>query len=92
MLSNLQSVFLFVTPGFRRFHPFKVFKLILFFSFFVFFWFVYSMARGEEGTSTSQDGCKRGAPRESPTITSLVATMSVEELRSFCQDTADVRL
>ena len=40
--------------------------------------------RGHEEASTSQAGRKRGTPRESPTASSLVAAMSVEELRSFC--------
>ena len=35
--------------------------------------------------STSQAGRKRGIPRETPTISSLVAAMSKEELRSFRQ-------
>ena len=43
------------------------------------------MVRGQEETSTSWAGCMRGTPRESPTARSLVATMSVKELRSFCQ-------
>ena len=50
------------------------------------------MARGQEETSTSQAGCKRGTPRESPTASSLVAAMYVEELRSFCQVPADISL
>ena len=43
------------------------------------------MARGQEETSTSQVGHKRGTPWESPTTSSLVADMSIKELRSFCQ-------
>ena len=50
------------------------------------------MARGHEETSTSQVGRKRGTSREMPTISSLVATMSVEELRSFSQVPTDIRL
>ena len=41
------------------------------------------MAIGQEETSTSQVGRKRGPSRESPTTSSLVASMSVEKLRSF---------
>ena len=41
------------------------------------------MARGHEEASTSQVVRKRGTPRETPTVSSLVAAMSVEELRSF---------
>ena len=43
------------------------------------------MARGHEEASTSQARLKRGTPRESPTISSLVAAMSVDDLRSFRQ-------
>ena len=41
------------------------------------------MTRGQEKTSTSQVGHKRGSSRESPYESSLVASMSVEEFRSF---------
>ena len=50
------------------------------------------MARGQEETSTSQAGRKRGIPRESPTASSLVVAMSIEELRSFCQVPTDISL
>ena len=50
------------------------------------------MARGQEETSTSQVGHKRGTPQESPTASSLVATMSIEELRSFYQVLANISL
>ena len=50
------------------------------------------MARGQEETSTSQAGRRRGTPRESPTASCLVVAMSVEELRSFCQVPTDISL
>ena len=50
------------------------------------------MARGQEETSTNQAGCRKGTPRESPTVSSLIAAMSAEELRSFCQVNADISL
>ena len=50
------------------------------------------MVRGEEVTSTSQAGRRRLAPRESPTTSSLVAAMSVEELRFFFQVPANIGL
>ena len=50
------------------------------------------MARGQEETSISQVGRKRGTPRESPTESSLVTTMFVEELRSFYQVSTDISL
>ena len=50
------------------------------------------MARGHEKASISQAGRKRGAPWEMPTASSLVAAMSVEDLRSFSQIPATIRL
>ena len=43
------------------------------------------MAIGQEETSTSQVGHRRGPSRESPTASGLVTSMSVEKLRSFCR-------
>ena len=43
------------------------------------------MVRGQEEASTSQVGRKRGPIREFLSKTSLVSSMSMEELRSFCQ-------
>ena len=43
------------------------------------------MTRGQEETSTSQVGRRKGSSQESPTMSSLVASMSMEELRSFCR-------
>ena len=48
------------------------------------------MARCEEDTSTSRAGCRRLGPRESSS--SLIAAMSMEELRFFCQVSADIGL
>ena len=45
--------------------------------------FAYRMMRGQEKTSTSQVGRRNGSSRESPTTSSLVSSMSMEELRSF---------
>ena len=50
------------------------------------------MARGEKETSTSGVGRRRGGPRESPTASSLVVAMSMEELRSFCQVLTNISL
>ena len=54
--------------------------------------FACRMARGHEETSTSQAGRKRGTSQETPIVSSLVAAMSVEELRSFSQVPADIKL
>ena len=43
------------------------------------------MMRGQEETSTSQVRHRKGSSHESPTASSLVASMSIEELRSFCR-------
>ena len=48
------------------------------------------MARGEEETCTSRARRRRRAPRESPTISSLVAAMFGEELRFFSQVPTDI--
>ena len=50
------------------------------------------MARCHEEDSTSQARRKRGTPRETPTMSSLVATMSIEDLRSFKQVPIAIRL
>ena len=43
------------------------------------------MVRGQEETSTSQVGRMRGPDLELPSARSLVYSMSMEELRSFCR-------
>ena len=43
------------------------------------------MTRGQEETSTNQVRPSKGSNRESPMASSLMASMSVEELRSFCR-------
>ena len=50
------------------------------------------MAKNHEKAFTSQTECKRGTPRETPKASSLVAAMSVEELRSFSQVPTVIRL
>ena len=47
--------------------------------------FACRMMRGQEETSNSYVGSRKGSSRESPTTSSLVDFMSMEELRSFCQ-------
>ena len=43
------------------------------------------MVKGQEETSISQAWCKRGLNRELPTTSTFVSSMSMEELRSYCQ-------
>ena len=50
------------------------------------------MTRGHKEASTSQAKCKKGAPQETPSVSSLVAAMSIEELRSFSQVPVIIKL
>ena len=50
------------------------------------------MTKSHEEAFTSQTECKRGTPRETPKASSLVAAMSLEELRSFSQIPTIIRL
>ena len=85
--SNLQREVSLVFLGFCRLCCLMGLKLIPFFCL-----FACRIARGHEETSTSQVGHKRETSREILTIRSLVASMSIEELRSFSQVPADIRL
>ena len=49
-----------------------------------------SMERGQEETSTSQAGRRRGPRRDTPSASSLISSMSMEELRSYCQIPNDI--
>ena len=44
-----------------------------------------SMERGQEETSTSQAGRRRGPSRDTPSASRLITSFSMEELRSYCQ-------
>ena len=48
------------------------------------------MARGHEETSTSQVGRKRGPNRESPSASSSISSISVDEVRSYFQILEDI--
>ena len=50
------------------------------------------MMRGQEKTSTSQVGCRKGSNQESPTASILVSSMSMKELRYFCRVPDDIIL
>ena len=43
-----------------------------------------SMARGQEETSTSQAGRRRGPSRDLPYVSNLISSLSMEELRPYC--------
>ena len=44
-----------------------------------------SMTRGQEETSTSQAGRRRGPSQNTPSASILISSLSMEELRSYCQ-------
>ena len=48
------------------------------------------MARGQEETSTSQVGRKRGPTRGTPSTSSIISSLSMEELRSYCEIPDDI--
>ena len=48
------------------------------------------MARGQEETSTSQAGCRRRSSRESPSASSIISSLSMDEVRSYCQIPEDI--
>ena len=52
------------------------------------------MTRGEEETSTSQAGRKRGLARGTRSESSIVSSLTMEELRTYCEvlDNIDLRL
>ena len=43
-----------------------------------------SMARGQEETSTSQAGRRRGPDRDTPSASNIISSLSMEKLRSYC--------
>ena len=48
------------------------------------------MARGQEETSTSQVGHRRGPIRESLTTSSIISSLSMDKVRSYCQILEDI--
>ena len=50
------------------------------------------MTRGYKEVSNSQAGHRRGTPRETPTTSSLVVAMSIEELRLYSQVSSEISL
>ena len=62
-------------------------KLTIFFLF-----FPHKMVRGYEEVSSSQARRRRGVPRETPTASSMVAAMSIEELKLYNQAPVEISL
>ena len=54
-------------------------------SFVLFMLSACSMARGQEETSTTQAGRRRGPGRDTPSVSNIISSLSMEELRSYCQ-------
>ena len=52
------------------------------------------MARGQEGTSISQVGRRRRPGRDTPSASSIISSLSMEELRSYYKilDNIDIEL
>ena len=50
------------------------------------------MTRGEEGTSTSQAGRKRGPTRGTRSASHIVSSLTMEELGTYCEITVDIDL
>ena len=53
-----------------------------------------SMARGQEETSTSQAGHRKGLGQDTPSASNIISSLSMEDLRSYCQipDNIDIEL
>ena len=45
---------------------------------------VVCLERGQEETSTSQAGRRRGNGRDTPSASSIISSLSMEELKSYC--------
>ena len=50
----------------------------------------YRMARDLEETSTSQAGRKLGPTRGTPSTSSIISSLSMEELRAYCEISDDI--
>ena len=60
------------------------------FPFFFFFLSACRMARGEKETFTSQAGRKRGPSRGTPSTSSIIPSLSMDELRAYCEIPNDI--
>ena len=58
--------------------------------FFPFFLSACRKARGQEKTSTSQAGHKRGPTQGTPSTRSIISSLSMEELRTYCEIPDDI--
>ena len=60
------------------------------FFFFFFCLFTCRMARGQEETSTSQAGRRRGPTWGTPSTSNIISSLSMEELRVYCEIPNDI--
>ena len=49
-----------------------------------------NMMRGQEETSTRQAGRRRGPRQESPSASIIISSLSMDEVRSYCQIPDDI--
>ena len=63
-------------------------------SFLFFFFSACRMTRGQEETFASQADRKRGPTQRTPSISSIISSLSMEDLRAYCEipDDNDVML
>ena len=59
---------------------------------FRFFFSACRMMRGQEETSTSHLGCKQGPTWGIPSTSSIISSVSMEELRVYCQIPDDINI
>ena len=57
-------------------------------------WSACRMARGQEATSTSEAGHKRRPTRGTPSVSNIISSLTMEELRAYCDvpDNIDLKL
>ena len=72
------------------FLPFSILVSRLGSNFRFFFLSACRMARGQEETSTSQKGRKQAPTQGMPSTSSIISSLSMEELRAYCQIPNDI--
>ena len=63
---------------------------LIFLSYSLWLLFACRMARGQEETSTSQARRRKGPSRGAPSVSSIISSLSMEELSSYCQIPSDI--
>ena len=65
---------------------------MLTFVFSLLLWTACRMARGQGVTSSSQVGRRRGPTRETPSTSSIISSLMMEELRAYCDVPDNINL